>query len=354
MNDLSQNRAVEAADNQPAWDDLAQLYKASGDPLRLEILRVLAKDAFGVQELCALFDIRQPAMSHHLKVLSAAGLVEAQREGNSIFYRRATLGHALLGAAIQPLYQEIDRLEPRDSVMTNLKQVRQQRAEQSLAFFARHAKDFRDEQEKVAEFQLYAKQLQSLIERLGLGNGQTALEIGPGDGRFLEVLSEQFTQVIALDNSEAMLEQARAHCHAKGLKNLTFIHGDTREGVEQGLRAELLVMNMVLHHVPSPASVLADCAEMLEPGGSILISELCHHDQQWTREACGDLWLGFDSEELSHWAEQSQLQAGESLYLGVRNGFQVQIRHFFKPETSAAAPENPPILVPLTQPPHTA
>ena len=69
-------------------DSLAALFKACGDPLRLEILRLLERDAFGVLELCALLGIRQSAMSHHLKVLSVAGLVETQREGNSIFYRR--------------------------------------------------------------------------------------------------------------------------------------------------------------------------------------------------------------------------------------------------------------------------
>ena len=50
----------------------AHLCKASGDPLRLQILRVLRQDSFGVLELCSIFDIRQPAMSHHLKVLAAA------------------------------------------------------------------------------------------------------------------------------------------------------------------------------------------------------------------------------------------------------------------------------------------
>ena len=51
---------------------LASLCKASADPLRLQILRVLRKDSFAVSELCAIFDTRQPALSHHLKVLRTA------------------------------------------------------------------------------------------------------------------------------------------------------------------------------------------------------------------------------------------------------------------------------------------
>ena len=64
---------------------LALAAKAAGDPLRMSVLKLLGQGAFGVLELCQIFDIKQSSMSHHLKVLSQAGLVSNQREGNSIF-----------------------------------------------------------------------------------------------------------------------------------------------------------------------------------------------------------------------------------------------------------------------------
>jgi ArsR family transcriptional regulator len=48
----------------------------------------LQQNAYGVLELCQIFDIRQSAMSHHLKILANAGLVATRREGTTIFYRR--------------------------------------------------------------------------------------------------------------------------------------------------------------------------------------------------------------------------------------------------------------------------
>ena len=56
-----------------------------GDGLRLEILRVLARDSLGVLELSEVFAVKQSLMSHHLKILSQAGLIQSRREGNSIF-----------------------------------------------------------------------------------------------------------------------------------------------------------------------------------------------------------------------------------------------------------------------------
>ncbi|MFM7273284.1 MAG: ArsR/SmtB family transcription factor, partial [Gammaproteobacteria bacterium] len=84
---------------------LARVFRAGGDALRLEILRALREDAYAVLELCRIFGVRQPALSHHLKVLAEAGLLARRREGTTIFYHRspaATLdpaAQALLAAA---------------------------------------------------------------------------------------------------------------------------------------------------------------------------------------------------------------------------------------------------------------
>ena len=67
-------------------DELAALCKAGGDPLRLNVLRVLSNDSFGVLELAQIFAIGQSGMSHHLKVLAQAGLVATRREGLSLIH----------------------------------------------------------------------------------------------------------------------------------------------------------------------------------------------------------------------------------------------------------------------------
>ena len=73
----------------PTDPDL-RLFQALADPTRLAILRELA----GSPEVCACdfttcCDVRQPTVSHHLRVLREAGIVESERRGTWIYYRLA-------------------------------------------------------------------------------------------------------------------------------------------------------------------------------------------------------------------------------------------------------------------------
>ena len=67
---------------------MAAIAKALADPVRLQLIDVLRKHAgkVCVCELVPLFDLAQPTVSHHLKVLRQAGLVESERQGLWAYY----------------------------------------------------------------------------------------------------------------------------------------------------------------------------------------------------------------------------------------------------------------------------
>ncbi|AKA21880.1 ArsR/SmtB family transcription factor [Pseudomonas chlororaphis] len=311
-------------------DELAALCKAGGDPLRLNVLRALANDSFGVLELAQIFAIGQSGMSHHLKVLAQAGLVATRREGNAIFYRRALPHTELLGGKLHTaLLEEVDNLALPAEAQARIGLVHRQRAAASQDFFARVAEKFRAQQDLIAGLPQYRESVLALLDKLNFAATATAIEVGPGDGSFLPELARRFARVTALDNSPAMLELARQVCEREALANVSLQLADALNGVS--LTADCVVLNMVLHHFAAPADALKPMAGLLQPGGSLLVTELCSHNQSWAREACGDLWLGFDQDDLARWATAAGLVPGESLYVGLRNGFQIQVRHFQRP-----------------------
>jgi len=330
---MNQIAHIDAALPNPT-DALAAFCKAIGDALRLDILRVLRNDSFGVLELAQIFAMRQSGMSHHLKVLANAGLVSTRREGNSIFYRRSLPAADISWHQLHAqLLIELDALPLEPPLQASIGLVHSQRAELSRQFFARFADGTPAQQDLIAHFGLYREPLLALIDTLALPARAVAIEVGPGEGGFLPSLAAKFAQVIALDNAESMLERARQHCSDAGLNNVAFFLTDALAPQQLPL-ADCLVCNMVLHHMPAPAEALKRFADLLKPGGSLVLTELCSHDQSWVRDSCGDLWLGFDQDDIARWAQDAGLISGLSQYIGLRNGFQLQLLQLAKPEPS--------------------
>ncbi|GAB2188529.1 metalloregulator ArsR/SmtB family transcription factor [Sessilibacter sp. MAH1] len=315
-----------------ALDDLSLLLKAASDPLRLQVLRLLAQDSYGVSELCRIFGVRQSGMSHHLKILSQANLVTTRREGNSIFYRRALASGFNCAHLRNELFVEIDHLSVSDEVEDQLKVIRAERVSSSKEFFNQNSEKFRSQQDLIASYPVYCEQVSELIHKTKLPSQRLAIEIGPGEGEFLAILSQNFDAVVAVDNNQAMLNKAKVNSELQNLSNIEFILDDTSniENFVDVNSVDLIVANMVFHHVPSPANLFSNLARILRPNGALVITDLCLHDQNWAREACGDIWLGFDPNDLSQWANNANLINGQSIYFALRNGFQIQIRQFEK------------------------
>jgi ArsR family transcriptional regulator len=278
-----------------------------------------------------MFELKQSAMSHHLKVLSAAHWVATRREGNTIFYRRWVLAHDFPFAALQQaLFHSVDATPLAADIAHRVELIEQQRTESSQAFFVENATRFREHQDLMASFDHYADGVESMLKAVPLPARLHAIEIGPGEGCFLKVLASQFASVSAFDTSSAMLDQAKSLVSKARINNVKLYLSDTRS-LTKVAKADCVVINMVLHHVASPADVFNDVSACLNPGGAVIITDLCHHDQEWAKSSCGDIWMGFEPDDLTQWANKAGLLHGQSSYLAQRNGFKVQIQHFYKP-----------------------
>jgi ArsR family transcriptional regulator len=88
--------------------ELVVKLKALSDPVRLRLLSVVASHVGGEACVCDLsvgIDLSQPTISHHLKVLRTAGLLESERRGSWVYYR-------IIVDALQQLSQLLDASDP--------------------------------------------------------------------------------------------------------------------------------------------------------------------------------------------------------------------------------------------------
>ncbi len=69
---------------------LAQIFRALGDPVRLRLVSLIGAREGGevcVCDLTSAFELSQPTISHHLRVLREAGIIDSERRGTWVYYR---------------------------------------------------------------------------------------------------------------------------------------------------------------------------------------------------------------------------------------------------------------------------
>lgn len=307
-------------------DDIVSQGKAVGDRQRASILQVLHEESYSVGELCSLFDVPQPALSHHLKILLQAGLVARRREGNSIFYRRASQAADSIAAV---LFAGLDRTDQEPALLQRILEIHDQRQQRSADFFAKNAQEIAAEQAQISEPDAYIDIVLEMVAEApstGAGTAMTeVLEVGPGGGELLKRLAAVFDQVTGIDSSTSMLASARA---ATAELPSVKLHHQNFLTLPTTRRFDAIIAAMVVHHQASPASFFHQAASLLRDEGTLIVAELCRHDQQWANDACGDQWLGFEPSDLSGWAERAGLALQQSQFVAQKNGFQIQIHRY--------------------------
>lgn len=313
-------------------DIIAAACKASADPLRLRILNVLQRSSFAVLELCHVFNHKQSGLSHHLKVLAQGGLVETHREGNTIFYRRSTESSGIYGELIQNLLAAANHVPLDTEQLHRIEEVYAERSLKCEQFFQKVGSEYNEHQEQIAQASTYLSACLQLIDGALISGKQSLLEIGPGEGPLLNDLCERFETVYALDTSAEMLARAKSNCSAN---NIQYVNGDIHHHAITNQQFNCIVLSMVLHHVASPADLLADIAKRLSNDGVLVLTDLAEHEQDWVQDQCGDLWLGFNEAMLDRWAHDAGLKLTQSMCLSQRNGFQVLAKQFTPAAQSA-------------------
>jgi ArsR family transcriptional regulator len=282
---------------------VVDVLRAAGEPTRLRILALLAREELAVLELCGVLDQSQPRVSRHLKLLADAGLVERFPDGAWVFYRLAAGGEpARLVSDALALIDPADPELARD--LERLADVHAEREAGAGDYFARNAARWDEIRSLyVSEADVEA----AILAAAGQGPFRKLVDLGSGTGRMLTLLGPYAEASVGLDLSQQMLNIARGHVTRAGLSRCELRHGDIFGTRLPDGTADLVVVHQVLHYLTDPRAAVRESARLVADGGRLLIVDFAPHKLEFLREQHQHRRLGFSDAEMGRWLAEAGL-----------------------------------------------
>lgn len=284
---------------------MLKLLRLLADPSRLRVFLLLEREELSVAELQEILSKGQSQISTQLAQLKQAGLVEDRRTGKNIFYRLKTPRKAdarwmdQLKLTLHGAAAEVPETE-RDTEALGL--ILRKRQDHIRAYFDELAGKFGRHYVPGRSWQGLAEALLKLLPPLVIA------DLGAGEGTFSQLLAQRAQRVIAVDNSEKMVEFGAELARKHGVKNLEYRAGDLEAlPVEDG-SVDVAFFSQSLHHAQHPQRAVKEAWRILKPGGRIVVLDLLRHNFEQAREMYADVWLGFNEAEVEGFLREAEFQ----------------------------------------------
>ena len=288
-------------------DQLLTGLRAAAEPTRLRILSLCLKGELTAGELTRILGQSQPRVSRHLKLLCEAGLLDRFQEGTWAFFHlpssesRAGLVHTLLDQI-----PENDTTIRRD--LQRLEEILEERAARANSYFDQNAARW----DRIRALHVDEAEVErALVEMLPPERINNLLDIGTGTGRVLQLFDRHVDRGLGLDLSREMLAVARANLADARYAHCTLRQADMYQLPVAERSFDLVVLHMVLHFSDRPASVIAEAARALAPGGHFLIVDFAPHSMEELRVEHAHRRLGFTHAEVDAWCRDNGLDVIE-------------------------------------------
>jgi ubiquinone/menaquinone biosynthesis C-methylase UbiE len=140
----------------------------------------------------------------------------------------------------------------------------------------------------------------------GVQRGKVAADLGTGTGFITEGLIREGLQVIAVDESEAMLETMRKKFSS--IERIDYRVGEAENLPISSGDVDYAFANMYLHHVAAPPKAIKEMARVLKPEGKLVLTDLDEHHFEFLRLEHHDRWMGFKRQDIQQWLTEAGLK----------------------------------------------
>ena len=276
--------------------------KLLSDPTRLRILVLLLEESLSVLELQQILGMGQSRISTQLSQLKREGLVEDERSGKNNIYS-ATVSPEL-AKIIRQAKEEVPEVV-KDAA--SMEHILRKRKDYMRAYFDQLAGKFGREYVPGRSWKSLAEAMLKIL------NYEVVADLGAGEGTLSQLLAQRAKHVIAVDNSEKMVEFGKKLAKDNQLPNLEYRLGDIEKPPIEAGSVDLVIFSQALHHADHPERALESAFEILRPGGTLVILDLLQHSFEKARELYYDVWLGFSEVELVEMMTKAGFKKAETV-----------------------------------------
>ncbi len=271
--------------------------RSLGDETRLRLLLLLQQEELSVVEIQEILGMGQSRISSHLAQLRQAGLVRDRRAGKNIYYQLS--GDAIFDELKPILEASARELTDAETDQKSLRLILNKRQDRAREYFNQLAGKFGRTYCPGRTWQGVAHMLFALVPPMIIA------DLGAGEGTLSQLLARRAKKVIAVDNSEKMVEFGADLARKHGFANLEYRLGDIEEPPIPNSTVDLAVLSHALHHASSPARAVVAAYKILKRNGRVAIVDLLAHQFEQARELYADTWLGFTESQLHSFLEDA-------------------------------------------------
>ncbi|MEO1855986.1 MAG: metalloregulator ArsR/SmtB family transcription factor [Rubritalea sp.] len=260
--------------------------KLISDPTRLRLLILLESEELSVAEMQSILGMGQSRISTQLSQLKKESLVSDRRVGKNNLYSSSAPA-----SLIQVAHQAAEEISEISTDRAALRLTLSKRKDRTRAYFDELAGKFGRQYVPGRSWKGLAEAFLKIL------NYDVVADLGAGEGTLSQLLAQRAQKVIAVDNSQKMVEFGQQLAKNHKLPNLEYRLGDIETPPIEPESVDLAIFSQSLHHAEHPEKALKKAFEILHHGGTLVILDLLQHNFEQAREIYFDTWLGFS--ELS-------------------------------------------------------